>query len=143
MVIEIDSNMQEIEFHKEQENKFHLEDSKKPIDQIVYQMEDIINQIVFPNSLAPIKEEKVAEVWDTVDSFDSLFLEEVPREKNNQADSLPVSVPTYHLSDEIIRDNGKLEESSRPSIPDHFDQWLDFNDDNLILKFIKSLQDLS
>jgi hypothetical protein len=38
------------------------------------------------NFLAPIekefKEEKVDDVWDTMDSFDGIFLEEAPNETN-------------------------------------------------------------
>jgi FMN-dependent NADH-azoreductase len=41
MVVKVDKNMQEPEFHREQEKEFHLEDPKKPINEFVYHMDGV------------------------------------------------------------------------------------------------------
>jgi hypothetical protein len=52
---------------REQEKKYHVEDPKEPMNELVYETEGLGNYAILSNSLAPIKEkikeEKVDEVW--------------------------------------------------------------------------------
>ena len=48
-------------------------------------------------------------VWDTMEHFDALDLEAIPREHNTYADELVVTTSTLQLSDELIEDKIKME----------------------------------
>jgi hypothetical protein len=65
-------------------------------------------------------------------------------EINNEADSLifPVPVPISQPSDDLMTDNGKLEDNFSLSTPDHYEQWLAFHHDSPMQGFIKNLQGL-
>jgi len=97
-----------VRINREQEKRYHVEDPKDPMNELVYEMEDLGNYAILTNSLTPTKEEfteeRVDEVWDTMDSFDGLFLEEVPSEMNFDeahsksgigSDVSAVSAPTF------------------------------------------------
>ena len=75
-----------VKLHREKERKFHVEDPKEPMNEYVYHMIEIGNYEILSNFLALVKEkfkrEVVCNMWDTMDSFDGLFLEEAPSEKN-------------------------------------------------------------
>jgi hypothetical protein len=99
-----------------------------------------------------LKEERVDEVWEIMDSFDALFLEEIPREMNLDeaheeseigADVLAVSTSTSQRSNESVRGRDKMEVIGMPSIPDNLEHGKDFNDDEQILIFINNLQEFS
>jgi ribonuclease HI len=230
-----------VRLNREQEKKYHVEDPQDPMNELVYEMEDLGNYAILSNSLAPVKEkfkeERVDEIWkmnfdgahsksgtgagivvtspteksfnfayrlefeatnnvaeyealllgleiakdmgikilkikgdfdlailqvknkfackndrlkryrnaiwDTMEFFDALSLEEVPREMNNKADVLAVSTSTFHPSDELMNGQGKMEVIFRPSIPDNFKHWQVFNDDKQILRFMNNLQEFS
>ena len=73
---------------REKERKFHIEDLKEPMNEFVYYEHDTRCYEVVSNFLDLVKEKfkdelpKVYSVWDTMVSFDGLFLEEVPKENN-------------------------------------------------------------
>jgi hypothetical protein len=72
---------------RELERKYHVEDPKKPINKFVYHELDMGCYEIPSNFIAHVKEKikdelpSVCNVWDTMDSFDGLFLEEAPSEK--------------------------------------------------------------
>jgi hypothetical protein len=55
---------------------------------------------------------------------------------------LTVLVPLSQPLEDLITDNGKMEDILSLSIPDHYEQWLAFHHDNPIWKFIKIIQGL-
>jgi hypothetical protein len=65
-------------------------------------------------------------------------------EINSEADFLivPVPVPISQPSDDLMTDNGKLEDSFNLSTLDHYEQWLPFHHDSPMQSFIKDLQGL-
>jgi hypothetical protein len=75
-----------VKLHREKERKFHVEDRKEPMNEYVYHMTEIGNYEIISNFLAPVKEkfkgETICNIWDTMDAFDDLFLEETPCDKN-------------------------------------------------------------
>jgi hypothetical protein len=130
----------EPELHSEQEREFHLEIPEEPIDESLTGQEEtkefefeIIeypdNSNPHPPPEEPISSEKI------FDNYDEL-------EMISEADSLTVPVPISQLSDDLITDNGKMEDNSSLSIPDHYEQWLDFHHDSPMQRFIKTLQGL-
>jgi hypothetical protein len=76
-----------VKLHREKERKFHVEDPKEPMNEFVYHMHDIGSYEIPSDFLAPVKEKfkdelpNVYNVWDTMDSFDGIFLEEAPSKK--------------------------------------------------------------
>ena len=68
-------------------------------------------------------------VWDTMEHFDALDLEAIPREENSLADELAVAATTFQLSDELIKDKIKMEVIFRPSVPDNSEHWQVFDDE--------------
>jgi hypothetical protein len=128
----------EPEFPSEHENELHLEILEEPIDESVTDLDEtmvidfevdeyiyiyiIQIPILVPKNQSPSK--------NIFDSYDDL-------EKNNEADSLTILVPTSQPSDDLIQDNWKMKENFVFSIPYHYEQWLAFHDDNHIKKFIK------
>jgi hypothetical protein len=96
----------EPELHREQEKEFHLEIPEEPIDESVTDQEETeeieFEVVEYPDNSnphpppeEPISSEKI---------FDNLD------ENNNEADSLTVPVPTSQPSDDLIQDNGKMED---------------------------------
>lgn len=61
-------------------------------------------------------------VWDSMEYFDALDLEAIPKEHNSLADELAVAATTLQLSDELIKDKIKMEVIFRPSVPDNSKQ---------------------
>ena len=68
-------------------------------------------------------------IWDTMDWFDAVNLQEIPRKMNGLTDKLAVAASTLQLSDEMINGNGKMEINFRPSIPDNINHWQVFDND--------------
>ena len=80
-------------------------------------------------------------MWDTMEHFDALDLEAIPREQNSLADELAVAATTFQLSDELINDEIKMEVMFRPSIPDNSEHWQVFNDEKQVIRFLNSLDE--
>ena len=80
-------------------------------------------------------------IWDTMEWFDALNIQRVPREMNGLADELAVAASTLQPSDEMINGNGKMEINFRPSISDNVDHWKVFKDNEQLLRFIHNLQE--
>jgi hypothetical protein len=51
---------------------------------------------------------------------------------------LTIPVPISQPSDDLITDNGKMEDVFSLSIPNHYEEWLAFHHDNPIQKFTKN-----
>ena len=62
-------------------------------------------------------------IWDTMDWFDELNLQKIPREMNGLAYKLAIEASTLQPLDEMISGNGKMEINFRSSIPDNLDHW--------------------
>jgi len=73
-----------VKLYREKERKCHVEDPKEPMNEFIYHMHEIGNYEMPLDFLASFKERfkdelpHVCDVWDTMDSFDGLFLEETP-----------------------------------------------------------------
>jgi hypothetical protein len=78
-----------------------------------------------------------------MDSFDGLFLEEVPRvddmnldeahsESRTGSDVSAVSTSTFQLSDELVNGQDEIEAIFGPSIPYNLEPWQIFIDDKQI-----------
>ena len=128
------------ELHNEQEREFHLEILEEPIDESLTghgETKDFeLEMIKYPNNSDPhpppeesISSEKI------FDSYDEL-------EMISEADSLTDQVPISQSSNDLITDSGKMEDNSSLSIPNHYEQWLDFHHDSPMQRFIKTLQGL-
>jgi hypothetical protein len=69
--------------NRELERKYHVEDPKQPINEFVYHGLDMGCYQMPSNFVTHVKEEledelpSVCNVWDAMDSFDGLFIEEV------------------------------------------------------------------
>jgi hypothetical protein len=87
--------------NKELERKYHVEDTKKPINEFVYHELDMGCYEVPSNFLASLKEKlkdelpSVCNVWDIMDSFDGIFLEEASSEMDSDV--------CYHMLIFIMR----------------------------------------
>jgi hypothetical protein len=75
--------------------------------------------------------------------FDAMDLISVPRDHNSLADSLAVMASTLQPSEDLMKEEGKLEIIFRPSVPDNVDHWQVFRDDKKILRFIHNVQEFS
>ena len=53
-------------------------------------------------------------IWDTMEWFDALNIQKIPREMNGLADKLAVATSTLQPSDEMINGNGKMEINFKP-----------------------------
>jgi len=105
--------------NRELERKYHVEDPRKPTNGLVYRELEMGCYEIQSNSLASTKMElkdefpNVCNIWDTMDSFDGLFLEEdSDKMKNDMTPSnleteLDLSVEnvssTHRLSEELVR----------------------------------------
>ena len=75
--------------NRELERKYHVEDPRKPTNGLVYRELEMGCYEIQSNSLASTKMElkdefpNVCNIWDTMDSFDGLFLEEDLDKTNN------------------------------------------------------------
>jgi hypothetical protein len=117
---------------RETERKFHIEDPKKPINEFVYYTHDMGCYEVISDFLDLVREKfkdelpKVCNVWDTMDSFDGLFLEEVPEENNINialSESKVGSCVIISINLSVIRGitsacQDELDKIFGPSIPD-------------------------
>jgi hypothetical protein len=72
--------------NREFEIKYHVEDPKKPINELVYRELEMGCYEMQSNFLAHVKDKlkddlpSVCNVWDTMDTFDGIFLEEASSE---------------------------------------------------------------
>ena len=82
------SSLGSVKLLREKERKFHIEDLKESMNEFVYYAHDMGCYEVVSYFLHPLKQKFKDEIpkfysfSDTMDSFDCLFLEEVPKEKN-------------------------------------------------------------
>jgi hypothetical protein len=124
--------------NRELERNYHVEDSKKPIDELVYHELEMGCYEISSNFLASVKEElkdelpsvcNVCNVWDAMDSFDGIFLEEPSSERDidvtpsKSGTKLDLSFGTaslasiHQLSNESIRCQDELDRIFGPFIP--------------------------
>ena len=82
-------------------------------------------------------------IWDTMEFFDALNIEAIPRDQNSASDKLAVSASTLQPSDEMLEGDCPLEINFKPSIPDNIEHWKVFQDDAQILKFINHIDEFS
>jgi hypothetical protein len=122
-----------VKLHREKERKFHVEDPKEPMDEFVYHMHEIGNYKIPSDFLAPVKEKlkdelsNVCNVWDTMDSFDGLFLEEAPSKVDSTHSELgfglnlsvgsALSASICQLSDKSFDGQDELDRIFGPSTP--------------------------
>jgi hypothetical protein len=84
--------------NRELERKYHVEDPKKPINELVYRELEMGCYEIQSNFLASIKRElkdelpSVCNVWDTMDIFDGLFLKEASSEMGSDITSLEIGI---------------------------------------------------
>lgn len=76
-------------------------------------------------------------MWDTMEYFDAINLEAIPRESNSLADELVFATSTMQLFDNLIEDKSKMEIVFRPSVPDNFEYWQGFDDERQIIRFLE------
>jgi hypothetical protein len=111
--------------NRELERKYHVEDPRNPTNELVYREVEMGCYEIESNSLAStkmkLKDElpNVCNVWDTMDSFDGLFLEEDSDKMNNDITpseletELDFSVEnvssTHQLSEESVRCQKELD----------------------------------
>ena len=62
-------------------------------------------------------------IRDTMEWFNALNLQEIPREENNLKEKLVVATSTLQPTVEMVNGVGKLEINFGPSIPDNIDHW--------------------
>ena len=82
-------------------------------------------------------------VWDTMEFFDALNIEAIPRDHNSVADQLAFATSALQRSDEMLEGDFLLEVNFRPSVPDNIEHWQVFQDDAQILKFINHIDEFS
>ena len=58
-------------------------------------------------------------IWDTMEFFDALNIEKIPRDQNSASDKLAVSASTPQPSDEMLDGDCPLEINFRPFVPDN------------------------
>ena len=80
-------------------------------------------------------------IWDTMEFFNALNIEAVPRDQNSASDRLAVSASTLQPSDEMLEGNCPLEINFRPSVPDNVEHWQLFKDDEQILRLIHNVDE--
>jgi hypothetical protein len=110
------SDLVEPEFPREPRKKIHLEIPEEPIDESVIDQEEtkeiefevveyLDNSTPHPPPNEPIFSEKIFNIFN----------------ENIEADSLTVPVPTSQPSDDLITNNGKMEDNFSLSIPHHYE----------------------
>jgi hypothetical protein len=108
------------------ERRYHVENPKKPINERVYRELEIGCYEVQSNFLASVKKKlkdelpSVCNIWDTMDTFDGIFLEKASSETRTELDSsfgTASSTSTHQLSHESIRCQEELDRIFGPSIP--------------------------
>ena len=62
-------------------------------------------------------------IWDTMEYFDALNIEAIPRERNSAAYRLVVAASTLQPSDEMLNGDYTLEINYIPSVPDNMNHW--------------------
>jgi ribonuclease HI len=88
------------------------------------------------------KNEKLKKYRDLAQSLSKSFkivsIEAIPREKNHMADALSIFASTLQPCDGPLRNLCKMEVLFRPSIPDNFEHWKIFEDDDQIIRFMEN-----
>ena len=82
-------------------------------------------------------------IWDTMEFFYALNIEEIPRDQNSAADKLAVSASTLQPSEAMLEGSHPLEINFRPFVPDNVEHWQVFKDDEQILRFINNIDEFS
>ena len=75
-------------------------------------------------------------VWDTMEYFDAINLEAIPREKKILADELVVAASIMQLSDKLIEDKTKMDIIFKTSIPDKFKHGKAFDNETHVIHFL-------
>ena len=109
----------EPELHNEQEKEFHLEILEEPIDESLIGHEETkdfeFEMIDYPDNSNPhpppeesISSEKIFDIYDKPEMI-------------SETDVLTVPVPISQSLDDLIINNGKMEDNSSLSMPDHYE----------------------
>jgi hypothetical protein len=130
----------EQEFHNKQDNEFHLEIPKEPIDESLTDHEVIkdfeLEMIEYPDNSNPHPppEEYISsdKILDNCDDPEMI----------SEVDSLTVLVPISQPSDGSMTANGRLEDNFKFLALDHYEQWLAIHHDSPMQGFIKIVQDV-
>ena len=69
------------------------------------------------------------------EDFQAISLQEVPREHNQTKDAIVVFASVFDPNDEV-QDTCKVQVIFLPSVPDNFDNWEFFDDDEKIRRFM-------
>jgi hypothetical protein len=134
------SNPIELELHSEQKKEFHLEIPEEPMDESLTGHEEtkdfefeMIEYLDMSNP-HPLLEESISseKIFDSYDEPEMI----------SEAGVLTVPIPISQRTDDLMTDNGKLEDSFSLSTPDHYEQWLAFHHGSPMQSFIKDLQGL-
>ena len=80
-------------------------------------------------------------IWSTMEFFDALNLTTIPREMNTKADALAVAASTLQLSEDMVKEDVKMEIIFRPSVPDNVDHWQVFSDDRQVINFLNNMHE--
>ena len=80
-------------------------------------------------------------IWSTMEFFDALNLTAIPREMNTKADALAVAASTQQLSEDMVKEDVKMEIIFRPSILDNVDHWQVFSDDRQVINFLNNMHE--
>ena len=62
-------------------------------------------------------------VWDIMEFFEALNLTDIPRELNSEVDELVVASSTLQPSEDLVKEEIKMEIIFRPSSPNNVDHW--------------------
>jgi hypothetical protein len=87
-----------VKLHRENERKIHVEDPKEPMHEFFYDVHDMGSYEITYDFLAPVREKFKEElpnvyiVWETMDAFDGIFLEEAPSKKGLDVTLLELAI---------------------------------------------------
>lgn len=72
-------------------------------------------------------------VWDTMEYFDAINIEAIPREKNTLDDELVVASPSMQFYANLIEDKIKMDIIFKPSIPNKSEHWHTFDNEKHVI----------
>ena len=75
--------------------------------------------------------------------FEALNLTDIAREKNFEADELVVAASTLQPSEDLAKEEIKMEIIFRASVPDNVDHWQVFKDDKQVINFLNNMHESS
>ena len=75
--------------------------------------------------------------------FEALNLTAIPRELNSEVDELVVAASTLQPSENLAKEEIKMEIIFRPSAPGNVDHWQVFDDDKQVINFLNNLHEFA